>query len=176
MRARVSGRRCGGVFAEHFGPAVAGMGHAQQHLDGGRLARPVAAQQPVDRSLGHPQVEPIDRAVAVVILRQAMGDNHVGHGWMVPPRSGTLLASGILADHWNCFTLLRHHRDDLVGREAQVHGLGQKAVQRLLEPLLADLPRQFAARAGRRKRPARAACSKPPPAPTRYTPGRPCSD
>ena len=54
----------------------------EQHLDGGRFARPVAAQQSVDRSLGDPQVEPIDRTMAVVILGQAMGDDHVGHGSM----------------------------------------------------------------------------------------------
>ena len=40
------------IFAEDFGPAVAGMGHAQKHSDGGRFARPVAPEQPVDRALG----------------------------------------------------------------------------------------------------------------------------
>ena len=57
------------------------MGHAQQHLDGRGLARPVAAQQSVDRPLGNPQVEAIDRTMAAVVLRQAMGDDHVGHGY-----------------------------------------------------------------------------------------------
>ncbi len=46
------------------------------------------------------------------------------------------------------FCLLGNQRDDLVGRETQMNGLRQKAIEGLAEPLLADFPRQFAAGLG----------------------------
>ena len=54
---------------------MTGMRHPEEHSDGGRLARPVAAEQTIHRSLGYPQAEAVHRAVAVVILGQAVGDD-----------------------------------------------------------------------------------------------------
>ena len=73
-----------GVLAQHFRPAVIGMHHPQQHLDDGRFAGAVASQEPVDPPLGDAQIERIDHAAAIVILRQAVGNDHVGHGGHIP--------------------------------------------------------------------------------------------
>ena len=63
MRAFVSGRKLGGVLAQHFGTAIAGMRPSQEHFDGGRLAGPVAAKQTVDHPLGYPQIEAVEGTV-----------------------------------------------------------------------------------------------------------------
>jgi hypothetical protein len=41
--------------------------------------------------------------------------------------------------------LLQHQRSDFLGREIQMHRLGQKSVNRLLEPFFAVFFRQLAA-------------------------------
>ena len=69
-----------GLLAEHFRPAVIGVDHSQEHLDQGRFARAVASQEAVDQPLGDAQIERIDRAAVPIIFRQAVGNDHVGHG------------------------------------------------------------------------------------------------
>ena len=73
-----------GIIAEHFSPAVARMRHAEQHLDRGRFARPIASQQTVDRSLGNAQVERINCEATTIVFRQPFGDNHVRHKNLLP--------------------------------------------------------------------------------------------
>ena len=82
-RARL-GAEFQGVFAQHFRPAVVGVHHAQEHLDHGRFAGAVSPQEAVDPPLGDAQIERVDYAAAIVILRQAVGNDHVGHGGYIP--------------------------------------------------------------------------------------------
>ena len=70
----------GGIFAEQFAVPVVGMGHAQEHFDGRRFARPVAAQQPVDRALRNAQFEIIDHRPPAVVFRESMRGDDVLHG------------------------------------------------------------------------------------------------
>ena len=74
-----------GLFAEDFRPAVVRMHHPQEHLDHGRLAGAVSSQEAVDQPLGDAQIERIDHAAAIVVLCQAVRNDHVGHGRRVSP-------------------------------------------------------------------------------------------
>ena len=73
-------RQVGGVLAQQHGAARIGSDHAHEHLDGGRLAGPVAAQEAVDAALRHAEVERIDYASFAVVFRESLGDDGVGHG------------------------------------------------------------------------------------------------
>ena len=120
------------------------MHHAQEHLDHGRFAGPVSSQEAVDPPLGDAQIERIDHAAAVVVLRQAVGNDHVGHGRGRHPlvRSASSLDSWRIC-HWNCLARAVTKASHFVGAEAQVDRFGEEMVHQLVEPFLADLPGQF---------------------------------
>ncbi len=61
------------VVAQHPDPAFGGLGQAQEHQDGGRLAGPVGAEQPEDLTGPHLQVQAVHRGEVPVALHQAAG-------------------------------------------------------------------------------------------------------
>jgi hypothetical protein len=56
------------------------MNHADEHLEGSRLASSIATEQAVDGALGDPQVEIIDNPAVAVAFGQSMRENSFGHG------------------------------------------------------------------------------------------------
>ena len=73
------GRKLGCVVAQHRCRTACGVDHAEQHLDRGRLAGAVAAQEAVDRSPWDPQVEAVDDALRSVVLGQPLRFDHMVH-------------------------------------------------------------------------------------------------
>ena len=68
------------------GPAPVRRVHPDQHLDGGRLARPVVAQEGVHGPLGDLQVEPVHHGLAAVPLDQPADGNDPAHARSSRPR------------------------------------------------------------------------------------------